>query len=43
VLGHFTIGFLLELRQQVIHEQAETFDEVAKVAKKNDENMEEVP
>jgi len=43
VLGHFTIGLLSELRQQVRYEQAATFDETAEVAKKKEVSMEEVP
>ncbi len=34
VLENFTIGLLLELRQEVIYEQAATFDEAPKVAEK---------
>jgi len=41
MLEHFTIR-LLKL-QQVKYEQAETFDEMAEVAKKKEVNMEEVP
>jgi hypothetical protein len=43
VLEHFTISLLLEFQQQMRNEQVETFDEVAKVAEKKEENMEEVP
>jgi len=43
VLEHFTIGLLSELRQQVIYEQAATFDEAAEVAEKKEVSMEEVP
>jgi len=43
VLEHFTIGLLLELRQQVRYEQAATFDEATKVAKKKEGSMEEIP
>ncbi len=43
VLEHFTIGLLLELRQQVRYEQAATFDEAVEVAEKKEVNMEEVP
>ncbi len=40
VLEHFTIGLLLELRQQVKYEQAATFDEAAEVAGKKEVSME---
>jgi len=43
VLEHFTIGLLLELRQQVRYKQAATFDEAAQVAEKKEVSMEEVP
>jgi hypothetical protein len=43
ILEHFTIGLLLELRQQVRYEQAATFDEVAEVARKKEASMEDVP
>jgi hypothetical protein len=43
VLEHFTIGLLLELRQQMKYEQAKTFDEAAKVVEKKEVSMEEVP
>jgi hypothetical protein len=43
VLEHFTIGLLLQLRQQVRYEQAATFDETTEVAEKKDVSMEEVP
>ncbi len=43
MLEHFTISLLLEFQQQMRNEQVETFDEVAKVAEKKEENMEEVP
>ncbi len=36
VVEHFTIGLLLELRQQVRYEQAVMFDESAEVAEKKD-------
>jgi hypothetical protein len=42
ILEHFTIGLLLELRQQVRYEQAATFDGAAKVAEKKEVSMEEV-
>jgi hypothetical protein len=41
VLEHFTIGLLSELRYQMKYEQAETFDEATKVAKKKEESTEE--
>ncbi len=43
VLEHFTIGLLSKLWQQMKYEQAETFDEMVKVAEKKEVNMEEVP
>jgi len=43
VLEHFTIGLLLELRQQVRYEQAAMFDEAAEVVGKKEASMEEVP
>jgi hypothetical protein len=43
VLEHFTIGLLLELRQQMRYEQAATFDEATEVAEKKEVSMEEVP
>jgi hypothetical protein len=43
MLEHFNIGLLSEQQQQAIYEQVETFDETTKVAKKKEENMEEVP
>jgi hypothetical protein len=43
VLEHFTIGLLLELRQQVKYKQAATFNEATEVAEKKEVNMEEVP
>jgi hypothetical protein len=43
LLEHFTIGLLLELRQQVRYEQATTFDEATKVVEKKEVSMEEVP
>jgi hypothetical protein len=42
MLKHFTIGLLLELWQQLKYEQVVTIDEMAKVVKKNEENMKEV-
>jgi hypothetical protein len=35
VLKHFTIGLLLELRQQVKYEQTKMFDEMMEVVEKN--------
>jgi hypothetical protein len=43
VLEHFSIGSLSKLRQQMKYEQAKTFDEAAKVAKKKEVSMEEIP
>jgi hypothetical protein len=43
VLERFTIGLLLELRQQMKYEQVETFDEAIEVIGKKEVSMEEVP
>jgi len=42
VLKHFTIGLLLELRQQVKYEQTKMFDEMMEVVEKKNKKMEEV-
>jgi hypothetical protein len=34
MLEHFTIGLLLELRQQMRYEQTKTFDEMMEVVEK---------
>jgi hypothetical protein len=43
VLEHFTIGMLLELRQQVRYKQAAMFDEAAEVVEKKEVSMKEIP
>ncbi len=43
MLERFTIGLLLELRQQMKYEQVETFDEAIEVIGKKEVSMEEVP
>lgn len=42
MLKHFTIGLLLELRQQVKYEQTKMFDEMMEVVEKKNKKMEEV-